>query len=843
MPPRPPPLRFPSLLLLLSLPHAAASDCDSLRCLLRGSLLWTSPTAGQLRLSFAANQSSAAGAFAPPAAAEARVSARVIWGAGEREALLRWRAHDASYSALLLLADADRLLLHDGDGALHHLLLATAPPPPSPLPPPSPASPSPASPPPASPPASPAPDSSPPGALAPSSPSASPLGSPGAIVTLHADGGCLAANGTAAHLAPCDSPAAAWELLRGLHPSERALRSAAADGCLARRCYRGGAQPLSLQPCGACGAARWRLDGGRLLQHSLASPRRAFCVAAGAGGDLSTAPCDAAGALRLAARPLRLEVEAPERTPGLLDDFLAAVSEAHGERAAAMAASLHAARSNQTDLELRAQLEVARLQQELSLAAARAASLASQRDASLASSRQCNASLADASSRLALHSSQRDEALHAHAAVAQQLLESEEAAAAAAVAAAAAREAREACARRAAAAAAEGSEAAARAEGEATARRGAEEKAAAAAAARERCEAAAEAAAAEAEERRKAAKEAAAAVAKERARAAKCEARVESEWEEQARCKKAIDDLAKAEQRVASLTKRAEELKQSSAAARAQVVEWEDLKQRSAKCDANEMELTKELTKLRAAQSELTRRANSLEASTAAAQSEAGLAEERARQRQAAVHACEESRAASLAAAAAASDEADALRSRNASLTAQLAELLAHVGASPASLEGRARRLADTAAATLRADARVVAFWARELRAALEAAVKLKTGFEWSDVLHQAEARYRAFLLALQSCPAAPPSTDLPTPARPALYCVLSLLLALLLALRRARCARLRAEAAAAQLAEARAELAAAKAYHLEVIAMLKGAKGNGDWEGEFGQAYEAEAE
>ena len=71
----------------------------------------------------------------------------------------------------------------------------------------------------------------------------------------------------------------------------------------------------------------------------------------------------------------------PERTPGLLDDFLARISDVHRAEAQAMARELADAMAGKSSAERRAQVEAARLDAELSLASDRGVALKAERDA------------------------------------------------------------------------------------------------------------------------------------------------------------------------------------------------------------------------------------------------------------------------------------------------------------------------------------------------------------------------------------------------------------------------------------------------------------------------------
>ena len=248
--------------------------------------------------------------------------------------LVAWTAAGVTYSGLVVLSDAARMLVHDSTGLIHELHAGYG---------------------------GPAADSDENamdgGAPSPPSHALASLGAEGRSalgahntvirLALKDDAGlCVQENGTALQLGSCDGPGTTWEVVSGRSPALRALRSPGTGLCVQRRCFRGGSRALRLADCGDCGTRRWELSAGRLSQEavvgSVLGRSNTFCVTRGTEEDgLHAAPCaDAAtnggAAIDLRAVAVRLEMAQPDRTPGLLDDFLARISDVHRAEAQAM---------------------------------------------------------------------------------------------------------------------------------------------------------------------------------------------------------------------------------------------------------------------------------------------------------------------------------------------------------------------------------------------------------------------------------------------------------------------------------------------------------------------------
>ena len=283
----------------------ARAACTGLRCVIKGKgLVWAREGWGELQLAVDESQTSARGTLVlAGSAAETNVAAELKWGQGETEVLVTWTADGVTYSGLVVLSDAARMLVHDSSGLIHELHAGYG----------GPTAATEAGPENTTDGGAPSPPSQALAALSAEGRSA--LGAHNSVIRLvlkDDEGLCMQENGTALQLGSCDGPGTTWEVVSGRTPALRGLRSPGTGQCVHRRCFRGGSNALRLADCGTCGTLRWELAAGRLSQDAVVSSPtgrpNTFCVTRGSEEDgLHAAPCGDS-AIELRAVAVRLEM-------------------------------------------------------------------------------------------------------------------------------------------------------------------------------------------------------------------------------------------------------------------------------------------------------------------------------------------------------------------------------------------------------------------------------------------------------------------------------------------------------------------------------------------------------
>ena len=211
-----------AMLAVVLLTSAASSPCADLRCLIQGSgLVWSRSGWGALELDISASQMAARGEMQLEASEAVPIEAALQWGPGGSEVLFRWTAGGDSYSALAVLSDSSRMLLHTSQGAIVELTLAGS----------EDAAASAAA---ASSGNENSTQSQSQALTASSTASGAALGVVGRMIKLSArtDGLCIVEQDGSVRLGGCDAAGAVWELVRGKTPAFRGLRSPTSGLCL-----------------------------------------------------------------------------------------------------------------------------------------------------------------------------------------------------------------------------------------------------------------------------------------------------------------------------------------------------------------------------------------------------------------------------------------------------------------------------------------------------------------------------------------------------------------------------------------------------------------------------------